>query len=111
MSVLSEYGKADLYIIPKFRGNEKFRRSELLYIQKTKEIFIMEVIQRKITSDHFNGISTKHLNNYLIRNNFVNYSVEKFSEKQQILIKYVLTTVKSETGGAVFDRPAVPVLV
>lgn len=51
------------------------------------------------------------MNNYLICNNFVNYAVEKFSEKQQIPIKYVLTTVKSEVGEAVFEYPAVPVLV
>lgn len=55
------------------------------------------------------------MNNYLIWNNFVNYAVEKFSEKQQILTKYVLTnvltTIKSEVGEAIFDRPAVPVLI
>ena len=67
--------------------------------------------QLKKFIDHFNGVSTKHLNNYLIWNNFVNYAVEKFSEKQQILTKYVLTTIKSEVGEAIFDRPAVPVLV
>lgn len=71
--------------------------------------------QLKEFIDHFNGVSTKHLNNYLIWNNFVNYAVEKFSEKQQILTKYVLTnvltTIKSEVGEAIFDRPAVPVLI
>lgn len=67
--------------------------------------------QLKKFMGHFCGVSTKHLNNYLIWHNFVNYAVEKFSEKQQILIKFMLTTLKTEVGDEVFNRPAVPVLI
>lgn len=39
----------------------------------------------------FKGVSTKHLNNYLIWHNFVNYAPESEVDKRSILLKYTLT--------------------
>ncbi len=38
----------------------------------------------------FNGVSTKHLDNYLIWHNFVNYAPESDVDKRSILLKFVL---------------------
>lgn len=39
----------------------------------------------------FNGVSTKHLNNYLIWHNFVNYAPESDVDKRSILLRFVTT--------------------
>lgn len=39
----------------------------------------------------FRGVSSKHLNNYLIWHNFVNYAPESEVDKRTILLKFVLT--------------------
>ena len=33
--------------------------------------------------DHFDGVSTKHLNNYLLRFNFATYAKETYTEKSR----------------------------
>ncbi len=39
----------------------------------------------------FKGVSTKHLNNYLIWHNFANYARENMAEKRSILLRYSLS--------------------
>lgn len=39
----------------------------------------------------FNGVSTKYLNNYIVWNNFVNWSKETYREKKKILMTYTFT--------------------
>ena len=58
----------------------------------------------------FNGVSSKYLNNYLIWNNFINYSKETYNEKLQILLKYVLSLPMNINGCELSNRPAIPVL-
>ena len=58
----------------------------------------------------FNGVSTKHLNNYLIWHNFVNYAKESDVEKRAILLSYVLTTLKTDRNSSLSDRPALPLV-
>ncbi len=41
--------------------------------------------------NRFNGVSTKHLDNYLIWHNFVNYAPESEVDKRSILLKFVMT--------------------
>lgn len=59
---------------------------------------------------NFNGVSTKYLNNYLIWNNFVNYAKETDSEKQNILMRFALTTIKKETCAQVCQRESIPIV-
>ena len=40
---------------------------------------------------NFNGVSTKHLNNYLIWHNFVNYAKGSAIDKKSILLRFALT--------------------
>lgn len=57
----------------------------------------------------FKGVSTKYLNNYLVWHNFVNIAKETTSEKAQILLSFVASTVKRVTNRVLSDRPAIPV--
>lgn len=59
---------------------------------------------------NFNGVSTKYLNNYLVWNNFVNYARETTNEKQNILMRFALTTVKQETCKQISHRDALAML-
>lgn len=58
----------------------------------------------------FNGVSTKYLNNYLVWHNFVNYAKETKAEKRDILLAYVLSTLKTERNSSLSDRPALPLV-
>jgi transposase-like protein len=56
----------------------------------------------------FKGVSTKYLNNYLIWNNFVNYSKETNKEKANIFLKFVLATAKTVKNRNLSKRPPIP---
>ena len=56
----------------------------------------------------FNGVSTKHLNNYLIRHNFVNYAPESEVDKRAILLKFVLTQPMTIFCRDISKKPALP---
>ncbi len=60
---------------------------------------------------NFKGVSTKHLNNYLVYHNFVNFAKERSLEKEQILFKHILETNCLIKSVNIVDRPAVPLLV
>lgn len=66
--------------------------------------------QLKKFMKRFDGVSTKHLNNYLVWHNFVNYSREEYAEKKKILLNYVLGTKKSVRNNAISSRKVLPVL-
>ncbi len=56
----------------------------------------------------FKGVSTKHLNNYLIWHNFVNYAPESEIDKRSILLRFVTTqniTIHTEDIAA---KPMLP---
>lgn len=57
----------------------------------------------------FSGVSTKYMDNYLVWNNFVNYSKEELFEKKNILLRLVLSTDLKERAVDLSSRPAVPV--
>ena len=57
---------------------------------------------------NFNGVSTKYLNNYLVWNNFVNYSKKTVEEQRAVLLNFALTTSKKMTFDMIPARPAVP---
>ena len=59
--------------------------------------------------NNFNGVSTKYLNNYLIWNNFVNYAKETNVEKQNILMRFALTTTKNVTCQQISQRETLPI--
>lgn len=59
--------------------------------------------------NNFNGVSTKYLNNYLIWHNFVNYAKETHMEKQNILMRFALTTIKSITCKQISQRAILPI--
>ena len=58
----------------------------------------------------FRGVSTKYLNNYLIWNNFLNYSKETWLEKKNIFLEFVFTTNKKDLSKKVPMREAVRLL-
>ena len=57
-----------------------------------------------------NGVSTKHLNNYHLWNNFLNYAKETTSQKMSILINHVLTTNCYTRVEEISQRPALPLV-
>ena len=58
--------------------------------------------------DSFRGVSTKHLNNYLIWHNFVNYAPESEVEKRAILLKFVLKQAITIHVRDISKKPALP---
>ena len=60
--------------------------------------------------DRFNGISTKHLNNYLVYNNFANHAKETYTEKVRILTNRICSVRCFTKRTKVSDRPMIPVL-
>ena len=56
----------------------------------------------------FKGVSTKHLNNYLIWHNFVNYAPESGVDKRSILFKFVMTQTMSIHAVDISKKPAMP---
>jgi hypothetical protein len=60
--------------------------------------------------DRFNGVSTKHLNGYLVYNNFANHAKETYSEKVRILTNHICSVRCFTKRTKVSDRPMIPVL-
>lgn len=60
--------------------------------------------------DRFNGVSTKHLNGYLVYNNFANHAKETYTEKVRILTNHICTVRCFTKRTKVSDRPMIPVL-
>ena len=58
--------------------------------------------------DRFKGVSTKHLNNYLIWHNFVNYAPESEVDKRSILLKFVMTQAMLIHTADISRKPAMP---
>lgn len=58
--------------------------------------------------EHFYGVSTKHLNNYLVYHNFANHAKETYTEKGRLLTHHILTTNSYTRRVDVADRPAIP---
>jgi transposase-like protein len=58
--------------------------------------------------ENFKGVSTKHLNNYLIWHNFVNYAPENYAEKKAIMLGFVLSQKLLITFNTISDKPALP---
>ena len=56
----------------------------------------------------FKGVSTKHLNNYLIWHNFVNYAPESDIDKRSILLKFVVTQCLEIHTADVSAKPILP---
>ncbi len=66
--------------------------------------------QLKKLMRRFNGVSTKHLNNYLVWNSLVNYAKESDTEKRNIFLTFVLATLKTDKCRDLSNRPAVPLV-
>ncbi len=66
--------------------------------------------QLKKLMRRFNDVSTKHLNNYLVWNNLVNYAKESDTEKRNIFLTFVLATLKTDKCRDLSNRPAVPLV-
>ena len=58
----------------------------------------------------FKGVATKYLNNYLIWNNFLNYSKGSYVEKSEILLSFVLTTAKRVLASELSNRNPLPLV-
>ncbi len=59
----------------------------------------------------FRGVSTKYLNNYLIWNNYVNYSKGSFEHKKQELLSFVFCEPKTLIYKEISKREHLPILV
>lgn len=66
--------------------------------------------QLKVFMYGFKGVSSKYLNNYLVWNNFVNFSKEEYSKKKKIMLEFVLTTLLTENSKAISDRKPLPLV-
>ncbi len=58
--------------------------------------------------ENFKGVSTKHLNNYLIWHNFVNYAKDGYTEKKSIFLKFVLTQTMFIRARDISCAPVLP---
>lgn len=57
---------------------------------------------------NFRGVATKYLNNYIVYNNFVNFS--KSINKLDILENFVFSTKCNSKGYEIVQRDPIPVL-
>jgi transposase-like protein len=60
--------------------------------------------------DRFNGVSTKHLGNYLLWNNFLNVSNGSRRDKENILADFAMGAPASMTCKGVMAKPSMPLL-
>lgn len=58
---------------------------------------------------NFRGVSTKHLNNYLVYHNFVNFAKEPQKEKEVILFDFIQRTYCKSLVKNISNRPAIAV--
>ncbi len=58
--------------------------------------------------ERFKGVSTKHLNNYLVFHNFINRSKGTVAEKTRILVEQLLCVDCYTEGYELAERPAIP---
>lgn len=58
---------------------------------------------------NFRGVSTKHLNNYLVYHNFVNFAKEPQKEKEVILLDFIQKTHCKSLVKNISNRPAIAV--
>ena len=56
----------------------------------------------------FNGVSTKHLNNYQLWFNFAAYAKETYTEKMRLLVRHIMTAQSYTRRVDVSLRPAIP---
>ena len=64
---------------------------------------------KEMINIHFNGVSTKYLNNYLVYHNMVNFSKGDDRFKEDVMFKYTMTIKCKRTRKEVFNRPLIPV--
>ena len=59
--------------------------------------------------DKFKGVTTKYLNNYLVYNNFINFSKSSKDNKELILLEFIHKTICYRWLADVAKRPAIAV--
>jgi hypothetical protein len=59
--------------------------------------------------DQFNGVSTKHLNNYLVWNNWCNIVKSSFNDKADELLKVAVSILITIRYVDVPVRPVIPI--
>lgn len=60
--------------------------------------------------NRFNGVSTKHLNNYLLWHNFVNFAKETIAEKSTILFTHIINSQDLMRWCEISEKSAVPIV-
>lgn len=60
---------------------------------------------------NFKGVATKYLNNYIVYNNFVNFSKNTFINKLNKLEDFVFTTKYLTRSAEIKFRSAIPVYI
>lgn len=99
------YGKiASAYGLQRVRVNAYETRKGLYSIQH------VNAYHRGLKGfiDGFQGVSTKHLNNYLLWFNFASYAKETHTEKARLLTKHLCCASSFTRRKDVADRPAIP---
>lgn len=64
---------------------------------------------KNLINDHFRGVATKYLNNYIVYHNFMNYSKGNLEQKWAILADFSLTAPMKVTIKDVVTRNPVPI--
>ncbi len=64
---------------------------------------------KRLVHGNFKGVATKHLNNYIVYHNFVNFAKGEFNEKLGILKEFVYTTKAYVYSKEISKRDAIPV--
>ncbi len=65
---------------------------------------------KNLISSRFKGVSSKHLNNYLVYHNFVNFAKETEEEKESILFDFIRNTLCTSKSINITKRNPLPVL-
>lgn len=60
--------------------------------------------------DRHRGVSTKYLNNYLVWNNFMNFSKECFQEKKEIMLNFVVSQCMKVRARDISARNPLPLV-
>ena len=118
-AVISEHISADSTICADKAASYKRIASEIgcelvkLSTAQSKGMFSIQRInayhrRMKLFVEHFYGISSKHLNNYLAWYNFAWYAKETFTEKVRIITQHICSVPCYTRVREISKRPAIP---
>ena len=114
--------KGSILVTDSFRGYHKLTADmEVTHIRiprkkHTNGTFNIQLLNnyhsqlKELINVRFNGVSTKYLNNYLVYHNFVNFSKGDDQFKEDVMLKFCITTKCFRRCCDISKRSAIPLI-